>query len=204
MNAKQVLIGCTAVAVLLAGCGGSTPATRLGEPGPWEVQVISMGDTTQVPTVESPATGSEETVYRVQGVGEAGDWFTETSVDGAEFSASAAPVPTRPRAAAQPTSQTAATPRSKDPADLSLSDFTYGFRIQISANDGSMVLAEERAAEADSLYSIPAYVEYERGWYKVRMGDFLSREEARAYLDASDIRARYEEAFIAETYVLKP
>ncbi len=81
-------------------------------------------------------------------------------------------------------------------------DFTPGWRVQISAFS-NLVDADARARAARSRFTEPVYVEYEPPFYKVRVGDFLTRAEAESM--ATRARAEgYEGAWVVETLVMKP
>jgi cell division septation protein DedD len=77
----------------------------------------------------------------------------------------------------------------------------YGYRVQIFAFE-SLERAEAAAQEARVKLDLPVYVEYVPPYYKVRVGDFLIREEAEAVRDRLRISG-YRDAFIVET-LIKP
>jgi cell division septation protein DedD len=81
-------------------------------------------------------------------------------------------------------------------------DFTEGWRVQLSANS-TLADADGRARGARIKFTEPVYVEYEPPFYKVRVGDFLTRPEAESM--ATRARAEgYEGAWVVETLVLRP
>jgi cell division septation protein DedD len=81
-------------------------------------------------------------------------------------------------------------------------DFTEGWRVQVSANS-TLADADGRARGARARFTEPVYVEYEPPFYKVRVGDFLTRPEAESM--ATRARAEgFEGAWVVETLVLKP
>lgn len=81
-------------------------------------------------------------------------------------------------------------------------DFTEGWRVQLSANS-TLADADARARAARVKFTEPVYVEYEPPFYKVRVGDFLTRAEAESM--ATRARAEgYEGAWVVETLVLRP
>ena len=192
---KQSILVAVVLGAVLAGCGGGPqPNGQIaGEPGPWEVKVVNAwGDTTDVPTLP----GGEPIDDR--------DFDAEALAAGiASYPATQDPEPAEPGtpstglAAPLPESTSTEAPRER-----TIDDFTFGYRIQLMATS-SMLLAEEEQQKADALFSVPAYVEYEPPFYKVRLGDFLSREEAQRALDGA-VRSRYDKAWIAETMVVKP
>jgi cell division septation protein DedD len=66
--------------------------------------------------------------------------------------------------------------------------YGIGYRVQIFAsNDRSAAESLKRKAESET--AMPVYVEYEGGYYKVRVGDFESRDAAAA------ARARLSELY---------
>ena len=81
-------------------------------------------------------------------------------------------------------------------------DFTEGWRVQLSANS-TLADADGRARGARAKFTEPVYVEYEPPFYKVRVGDFLTRAEAESM--ATRARAEgYEGAWVVETLVMRP
>ena len=81
-------------------------------------------------------------------------------------------------------------------------DFTEGWRVQLSANS-TLADADGRARGARAKFTEPVYVEYEPPFYKVRVGDFLTRPEAESM--ATRARAEgYEGAWVVETLVMRP
>lgn len=175
-----------------SGCGGGA-RPQVGPEGPWEVTVISGGDTTAVPTGDG-----DPAAARVVGVDESlgeGEWEVTVEAPG-EVSGSSAPAPE----GAEPGKPSP--PRSEPAPDDGKVSFTYGYRLQILATS-SMVLAETESARADSLFDLPVYVEYEPPFYKVRLGDFLTRDDATAALGAN-VQRHYEKAWVTETMVRRP
>ncbi len=75
----------------------------------------------------------------------------------------------------------------------------YGYRVQIMAalkEENANRMAEEARSKLDK----PVYIEYIPPYYKVRVGDFLSREEAERYRDKLKALGYYD-AFIVETLI---
>jgi hypothetical protein len=75
----------------------------------------------------------------------------------------------------------------------------YGFRVQIFASN-SEDNASRVAADARQVFSERIYVEYVAPYYKVRVGDYLTREEIEP-LKNEAINTGYRGAFIVETMV---
>lgn len=70
------------------------------------------------------------------------------------------------------------------------------YRVQVGAfysNAG----ANKRKARASSLFNKSVYVEYIAPYYKVRVGDFVTKSEAESY--KSVVRSYFFDAFVAET-----
>lgn len=79
-----------------------------------------------------------------------------------------------------------------------------GYRVQIFAFS-SKERAENAKKEAEQILSLPVYIEYDPsidGPYKVRVGDFLLREEAERYKEKLR-QEGYPDAFIVETQINK-
>ncbi len=78
--------------------------------------------------------------------------------------------------------------------------YGIGYRVQIFASNERSV-AENLKTKAEVETALPVYIEYENGYYKVRVGDFASREEAAA------ARARlselYPDCWIVSTTIQK-
>lgn len=78
--------------------------------------------------------------------------------------------------------------------------FGIGYRIQVFASSerGS---AESMKAKVSGETSLPVYIEYEGGYYKVRIGDFKTREEAAA--ERGRISELYPDCWIVSTTIRK-
>ncbi len=79
-----------------------------------------------------------------------------------------------------------------------------GFRVQIFAFS-SKERAEKAKQEAEQVLSLPVYIEYDPtidGPYKVRVGDFTTREEAEKYKEKLR-QEGYPDAFVVETQINK-
>jgi len=87
------------------------------------------------------------------------------------------------------------------PAPTSTEDFVFGYRIQLLATS-SMMLAEGEMGRADSLFNWPTYVEYEPPFYKVRIGDFYSKNDAETV--RSNVQPDFPEAWVVQTMVRRP
>ena len=75
----------------------------------------------------------------------------------------------------------------------------YGFRVQIFASS-TEENASRVAMDARDIFSERVYVEYVAPYYKVRVGDYLSREEVEPLKNRA-LSAGYRGAFIVETMV---
>ncbi len=80
-------------------------------------------------------------------------------------------------------------------------DFTPGWRVQVAAVT-SMAGADAKRREAMVHTTEPVYVEYEPPFYKVRVGDYLTRQEADSM--ATRLKAEGFQIYVVETLVLKP
>ena len=75
----------------------------------------------------------------------------------------------------------------------------YGFRVQIFASS-TEENASRVAMDARDVFNERVYVEYIAPYYKVRVGDYLTREEIEP-LKNQALSAGYRGAFIVETMV---
>lgn len=76
---------------------------------------------------------------------------------------------------------------------------TFGYRVQIFATL-KKENAQRVANEAKKILSKPVYIEYIPPFYKVRVGDFKSRDDAEEYKEY--LRANgYPDAFVVETEI---
>ena len=80
--------------------------------------------------------------------------------------------------------------------------FIPGWRVQIFANK-TMGSAEAAAARARQRFTEPVYVAYEAALYKVRVGDFMSKDDARHLMNRA-IAENYKDAWIVEDLVMRP
>jgi cell division septation protein DedD len=76
---------------------------------------------------------------------------------------------------------------------------TYGYRVQIFASS-QKDRAEEIAAEARTRFSERVYVVYDAPFYKVRVGDCITRQEADVLKEKASAQG-YEAPWVAETMV---
>ena len=167
--------GMVAALILVVGCGGGgdKPPNADVAGTPWEV------------SVESPL-GSDGVNLSADSL-EAATSDTSDSLSGLPIRDPSAAIPPAPR-------ETIQVPDPKD--------FTEGWRVQLSANS-TLADADGRARGARAKFTEPVYVEYEPPFYKVRVGDFLTRPEAESM--ATRARAEgYEGAWVVETLVLRP
>lgn len=201
-----------ALAAALFGCGGGPSPRPAVDEGPWEVTVISGEDTVAVPTEEEPGKPGVGRVVGIDPSAVDAEWEVTVEGDvseerraGAAASSGAASTPAaEPAREAESPASAATKPRApRAPGEsLDTEAFTFGYRIQLLATS-SLVLAEQEAARADSLLAQPVYVEYEPPFYKVRVGDFLIRDDAQTAL-ADEVSRRYEQAWLTETMVRRP
>lgn len=77
-----------------------------------------------------------------------------------------------------------------------------GYRIQLISSSERSVVAKVKSDFGMSFPDVPSYMPYISPTYRVRVGDFLTREEAIAA--CARIRAVYEGAFIVEEEVNIP
>lgn len=81
-------------------------------------------------------------------------------------------------------------------------DFTPGWRVQLFAST-SMVAANDEAGVARGRFVESVYVEYEPPYYKVRVGDYLTKDGARGMANRAKTQG-YDEAWVVETLVVHP
>jgi hypothetical protein len=161
------------VAVLVSGCGASAPPKR----GSAAVEPASSGagyDFRSEGQIPPPAGGGAAPETDVEEIP-----LADSSLDVAEAQAPRDTVPASPSAAAPV------------PVD--------GFRIQVFASADRDVAENARVVAAERL-GMPAYLDLDGGVYKVRVGDFPTREEANRTLPAVRSRA-YADAWIVPAKV---
>ncbi len=174
-------IGAVLVPVLILGCGKGAPSpeTELAN-AEWEVRVESPLD-----TLESAA----------------GD-TSGMMVPPPAPSQATTPAPTPEAAATAAAAGTAAAGAGQETIPPDPRQFTPGWRVQIFASS-NLQLADDKAAEFRAISRQPVYVEYEPPFYKVRVGDFLVRQDADAFR-ADVLSNGWSGAWVAETLVLRP
>ncbi|MCX7994494.1 MAG: SPOR domain-containing protein [candidate division WOR-3 bacterium] len=91
------------------------------------------------------------------------------------------------------------TPQPATPATPSTPTSVYGFRVQIFASS-TQKGASKVADDARGIFGGKVYIEHAPPYYKVRVGDCLTREEAEALKNLA-ISKGYRSAFIVETMV---
>jgi hypothetical protein len=165
-----------ALVAALAGCAGSQreAGTDFAD-RPWEVRMESPLDTVVVTEGEDAATLAGE---------------PREEPDFPEGSDTAVPVLDSP---------VVAETRSSDIPEAQV--FTPGWRVQIFASS-SMVSADELAEKARAAFTEPVYVEYEPPFYKVRVGDFLTKQEAHHMMNRA--KAEDFDAWVVEALVVRP
>jgi cell division septation protein DedD len=168
----------------LAGCGAKQAPEKNVTKEPWEVRVESPLDTIQV----TPQ--------------------TQTAAQTVPSETQPTPVMDTPvvteTAAAMPASSTntgtaAQTVPSSVPDSKS---FIPGWRVQIHAFP-TMANAEAAAAKARQHFTEPVYVEYQAPMYKVRVGDFLTKDDARLMVNRAKAE-NYTQAWVVEDLVMRP
>ncbi|MFH0779021.1 MAG: SPOR domain-containing protein [Candidatus Eisenbacteria bacterium] len=97
----------------------------------------------------------------------------------------------------------AATPGSyvprEQPPQVEETDLAAGFRVQVFASS-SLEKADEVAKEMRARFRERVYVEYSAPLYKIRMGDFATKEEASLFREKL-VEAGYEGAWVVEALV---
>ena len=182
-------VALTATLILFAGCAAKeTPAAK-AEKEPWVVRVESPLDTIQV----TPETGSQTASTTVETSTQTSNTMildTPTVTESAgTMTASREPMP----------SGTVKTPPVTTPDTNS---FIPGWRVQIDAYQ-SMATAEAAAAKARQRFTEPVYVAYEAPFYKVRVGDFLIKDDARHMANRAKAE-NYAKAWVVEDLVMRP
>jgi len=87
-----------------------------------------------------------------------------------------------------------------DEFDLNRERYNVGYRIQVFASK-DLKRAEEVKNEAERVTSLPAYIEFEDGLYKVRLGNFPLRDEAIRARDL--LKEHYRDCWIVQTTVTR-
>jgi len=177
----------TVAGIALAGCGAKQPPETHVDKQPWEVRVESPLDTIQV----TPGTQTQTKTQAAQTV-------PSESQSGPLLDT---PVVTETAAAMTPSSGATATPAVQTTAPDSKS-FVPGWRVQLNAFP-AMASAEAAAAKARQHFTESVYVEYQAPYYKVRLGDFLTKEDARHMVNRAKAE-NYAQAWVVEDLVVRP
>ena len=85
------------------------------------------------------------------------------------------------------------------PANVEQSDIASGYRVQIFASS-SLEKAEQVAGKARSLFSERVYVEYSAPLYRVRVGNFASKEDALRFKEKA-VQSGYDGAWVVEALI---
>ncbi len=166
----------------LAGCGSKQAPETQVDKHPWEVRVESPLDTIQVTPETHTTAQTVPSESQPNGV-------IETPV----VTETAAAMPPSGNTAV-PAVQTTSTPDSKS--------FIPGWRVQLGAFP-TMAQAEATAAKARQHFTEPVYVEYQAPKYKVRVGDFLTKDDARHMVNRAKSQD-YKDAWPVEDLVVRP
>lgn len=75
-------------------------------------------------------------------------------------------------------------------------DLGEGYRIQIMNSSSREEVYSKKAEVYSSFSDFKAYIVYDQPYYKLRIGDFVSKMEARKYLD--EIIAVFPTAFLVK------
>lgn len=167
MHARTDMVRIAAVlytVAVMAGCGATAPAKQSSS----RVEPASSGkgyDFRKEGRIPSPSGGQARPETDVEEI--ALDDSSQVDVTDAEAPPVAVPPPPPPPTA---------------------SAVVDGFRIQVFASADRDVAQNARAVAAERL-NLPAYLDLDGGVYKVRVGDFASREAADAALGA--VRGQY-------------
>jgi cell division septation protein DedD len=85
------------------------------------------------------------------------------------------------------------------PANVEESDVASGYRVQIFASS-SLEKAEEVAGKARNLFPERVYVEYSAPLYRVRVGNFTSKDAALQFREKM-VQSGYEGAWVVEALI---
>ena len=125
---------------------------------------------------------------------------TSTGKERAEGQLEAIPPPVNPqKKVASPAETTPSYVQQEAPTKVEESDIASGYRVQIFASS-SIEKAEEVAAKTKSLFTERIYVEYSAPLYRVRIGNFTSKEEALQFRDKI-VQSGYEGAWVVEALI---
>jgi cell division septation protein DedD len=112
----------------------------------------------------------------------------------AESELEAIPAPVSPQKKAVQSPETRSYIEEKEPPRVEETS-GEGFRVQIFASS-SLEKAETVARQARTVFSESVYVEYSAPLYRVRVGDFSTKEQALEMKEKA-VRAGYEGAWVA-------
>lgn len=185
-----IVAGIFMMGIHLAGCGGTKQAAVPNfDDQPWEVRVETDLDT----------------LIYTEGQNPAGTTAGETEDAGLVTTSDYDPDPPEGWEDPSPVMETPVVTESRPAAYAEAVPepvvFTPGWRVQIFASV-SMVTADELATKARRLFTEPVYVEYEPPLYKVRVGDFLTKSEAKHMKNRT--MSEDFDAWIVEALVVKP
>ncbi|UCE20369.1 MAG: SPOR domain-containing protein [Gemmatimonadota bacterium] len=104
----------------------------------------------------------------------------------------------------EPTVQQGETTPETGPDTLRAEDFEQlqGYRVQIFLSS-NLENAQKIMGETGEIFSEPAYLKYDAPYYKVRVGDCLTRREADLLREKA-IRHGYKDAWVVRTLVNVP
>ena len=108
-------------------------------------------------------------------------------------------VPPAPAPAAPAPMEEVTAPPSPAPAPSAPPASIYGFRVQIFASS-TQKGASKVADDARSLFGGKVYIEHTPPYYKVRIGDCLTKEEAESLKNLA-INKGFRGAFVVETMI---
>ena len=170
----------------LAGCGAKQAPETHVDKQPWEVRVESPLDTIQV---------TPETHTTAQTVPSDTQAQPTPVMDTPVVTETASAMPAS-SGTTQPNNQAVQTsaPDSKS--------FIPGWRVQLHAFP-TMASAEAAAVKARQHFTEPVYVEYQAPMYKVRVGDFLTKDDARHMVNRAKAE-NYTQAWVVEDLVVRP
>jgi len=106
-------------------------------------------------------------------------------------------------AAATPRETALETPRETAPAAPGQLAAASGWRIQVFAAGDEATAAQVAHRVGDAVAPVPVYIEAEGPWFKVRLGDFATREAAEPLRERL-IRLGWTEAWAVRTTIHTP
>jgi cell division protein FtsN len=197
-----------ASSLVLGGCAAKQPPATQVDKQPWEVRVESPLDTIQV-TPAPTATGAGTQTANSTGTEPSTGPQTTGSGGATTSTATGAPIVETPvvteTAAAMTSSAMSSAPSTTPAVNTPVpdaKDFIPGWRVQIFAST-VMSTSEAAAAKARHQFTESVYVEYQAPFYKVRVGNFLTKEDARHMMNRAKAE-NYGTAWVVEDLVLRP